>query len=147
VRRTHGYAQGNNKIIEQISGKRRKAVNIVAGLCNGKIIAPLAYQTTMNTDLFNNYLINYLLPASGKDKRIILDNARFHKILPETRAAFLKKRCTFLYLPPYAPDLNPIEKFWANTKKCLKQCADFAQPLIQIIQYIFDIKSVKLLGV
>jgi transposase len=49
---------------------------------------------------------------------VVMDNASFHK-QQRTRELIEEASCTLLFLPPYSPDLNPIEKFWANFKRKL----------------------------
>lgn len=108
--RLYGYAEGSKQVLGIFSGKRCAKINMIAGQCEGNILAPVIYEQSMNTDYFNRYLNENLLPVLKKGQRIILDNAKFHKILPETKSAFEEKECSFLYLPPYSPHLNPIEK-------------------------------------
>jgi transposase len=50
---------------------------------------------------------------------VVMDNASFHKS-PKIRKAIEQAGCRLVYLPPYSPDLNPIEIFWANMKKWIK---------------------------
>lgn len=73
----------------------------------------------MNNDLFNFWLSNFLLPQIGSGHILIMDNAAFHKS-QNTRAIIEEAGCDLIFLPPYSPDLNPIEKFWANLKKKIK---------------------------
>ena len=49
-----------------------------------------------------------------------MDNAAIHKS-PKVRELIEKAGCNLIYLPPYSPDLNPIEKYWANMKEWIKQ--------------------------
>lgn len=51
---------------------------------------------------------------------VIMDNVSFHKS-EEITKAIEQVGCTLLYLPPYSPDLNPIEHCWANFKTCLRK--------------------------
>lgn len=69
----------------------------------------------MDTELFNFWLVNFLVPVISPGDTVILDNATFHKS-EETRRIIQDARCELVFLPPYSPDLNPIEKFWANLK-------------------------------
>jgi isfu1 transposase len=81
--------------------------------------APLYYQGTCDTKLFNFWLEMFLLPALGPGHTIIMDNAAFHKS-EQTKKIIADAQCTLLFLPPYSPDLNPIEKVWANLKANIK---------------------------
>ena len=69
----------------------------------------------------NYWLENCLLPSIGPGYTIVMDNAAFHKS-EKTKILIEKARCNLLFLPPYSPDLNPIEKFWANLKAKIRKC-------------------------
>ena len=69
----------------------------------------------------NYWLENCLLPTLGPGYTIVMDNAAFHKS-EKTKILIEKARCNLLFLPPYSPDLNPIEKFWANLKAKIRKC-------------------------
>jgi transposase len=83
-------------------------------------------------------LTENLLPILQKGQRIILYNAKFHKILPETKQAFEEKECLFLYLPPYSPPLNSIEKLWDRIKKLVKNLCDSLEKISKKIISVFS---------
>ena len=91
----------------------------MAGLHNNKVVAPICYQGTMDSALFNFWLSNFLLPEIGKGKTVIIDNAAFQKS-QETETIIKDAGCELIFLPPYSPDFNPIEKFSANLKKFIR---------------------------
>ncbi|MET0155756.1 MAG: transposase [Rickettsiales bacterium] len=65
--------------------------------------------------MFNAWLKDHLLPTLKPGMTIIMDNARFHKS-PETKELIEAEGCKLLFLPPYSPDLNPIEHKWFPLK-------------------------------
>lgn len=69
----------------------------------------------VNAAVFNGWLEQMLLPELTTPSVIIMDNAAFHKH-PDTRRLIENAGHTLLYLPPYSPDLNPIEHRWAQLK-------------------------------
>ena len=73
------------------------------------------FETTINTVIFNQWVIQDLIPKLPPTSVVVLDNATFHKGL-EMINALEDLGHTVLYLPPYSPDLNPIEKKWAQAK-------------------------------
>lgn len=107
-------------IIEAVSGKRYQRESFIARKVESKILAPFCYQGTCNTDLFNYWLENILLPELTPGFTLIMDNATFHKS-QKTQELIKKSGCEVLFLPSYSPDLNPIEIFWANFKKLVQQ--------------------------
>ena len=118
--REYAYAPRGQKIVAEISGKKFKRTNLAAGICLGKWIAPLEYEGTTNSALFEFWFERCLLKEVKPGSVIVLDNATFHRksIL---HALAQKKDCFVLFLPPYSPDLNPIENKWAWLKKRLRK--------------------------
>ncbi len=119
--REHGWAKRGKKVIGEVAGKRYMRESFIAGLVGNKVVAPLCYQGTCDTVLFNYWLENCLLPTLGPGYTIVMDNAAFHKS-EKTKILIERARCNLLFLPPYSPDLNPIEKFWANLKAKIRKC-------------------------
>lgn len=104
----------------KISGRKYKRTSIVAGKCKKRILAPLQYSGTMDSVLFGYWFSTMLLPSVSRGSVIVMDNARFHqkKVLHELAG---QAGCHVLFLPPYSPDLNPIEIFWAWLKARLRK--------------------------
>ena len=90
----------------------------------------------MNTDLFNAYLETILLPVISSGTLIIMDNARYH-ISEETRELIEGKECYLVYLPPYSPNLNKIENYWAILKKYIRKYRHLFSSLEETIDHIF----------
>jgi len=108
------------RVFGKISGRKYKRTSIVAGQSKNGIVAPLQYSGTMDSTLFLFWFTNILLPCLAPGNIIVMDNARFHSkrlLLPVAIAA----RCDILFLPPYSPDLNKIEHFWAWLKNKLRK--------------------------
>lgn len=120
VFRPFGRARIGEIILGAISGKRYQRESFIAGKIESKILAPFCYQGTCNTKLFNYWLENILLPELSPGYTLIMDNAAFHKS-QKTQELIEESGCKILFLPPYSPDLNPIEIFWANFKKLVQE--------------------------
>ena len=73
-----------------------------------------------DTRLFVAWVKQMLVPALKEGQTVVMDNASFHKSCV-VKELIAKAGCKLLYLPPYSPDLNPIEKFWANLKRWINQ--------------------------
>ena len=119
-----------------ISGRRYQRESFVAGKIGSKIIAPFCYQGTCNTDLFNFWVEHFLLPELSVGQVVILDNATFHKSL-KTKELIESTGCRVLFLPPYSPDFNPIEIFWANFKRMVKEKVKELQNLSSAVDESF----------
>lgn len=118
--REYGYAPRGQRVYSHISGRKYKRVGIVAGWMNKQIVAPLEYEGTMDGSLFEEWFTKHLLPAVGANAVIVMDNASFHrkKRLIDIAINF---GCKIIFLPPYSPELNPIENFWSRLKRCLRK--------------------------
>jgi Transposase and inactivated derivatives len=118
--REYARAPRGQRVHTKISGRKFTRVNIVAGICQGKWVAPLQYSGTTDSLLFEFWFTNCLLKEVGENSIIVLDNATFHKksVLPNLAK---QHNCELLFLPPYSPDLNPIEKKWAWLKRTLRK--------------------------
>ena len=79
------------------------------------LLASLYVSTNINSDIFFSWTTKCLLPKAPKHSVFVLDNASFHKRL-DIIDAIEKAGHIVLFLPPYSPDLNPIEKTWAHLK-------------------------------
>ena len=95
---------------------------------NGKLAAANAVvasdtRTEMNRAIFTQYVRQYLVPELKPGDIVILDNLSSHK---STEAAALVDACgaTLLFLPPYSPDLNPIEMVFAKLKHLLRKAGE-----------------------
>jgi transposase len=113
--REYGRNARGKQVVGEISGKRFGRESVVAALQNKKLLAPMCFEGTCDTNLFNVWLKQELLPNLIQGQVLILDNASFHKSA-ETKTLIESCGCEILFLPPYSPDLNPIEKYWANMK-------------------------------
>ena len=91
------------------SGRRTKKLNIIAGLLNGKLLCPTIYVWTTNLAWFLEWFEWFLLPLLKIGSVIILDNPSFHKKSEVYRIA-ASYGCRVVFLPPYSPDKNKIEK-------------------------------------
>jgi len=117
--REHAYSPRGVPIIGKVSGKKFKRTNIVAAKCGDRIVAPMIYDGTTDSVLFEYWFEMMLLKSIPKYSIIILDNATFHR-KARLRELAEKTYCDVLFLPPYSPDLNPIERFWAWLKARLR---------------------------
>jgi transposase len=116
------YARGTRgkKVFGEISGKRFDRQSVISALLQGKFLSPMCFEGTCDTNLFNTWLKQILIPNLTPGQVLILDNASFHKSI-ESQKLVQDAGCTLLFLPPYSPDLNPIEKYWANMKAKVRE--------------------------
>ena len=83
---------------------------------DGRLQATQLWEGTCNTRIFNQWLEDLLCPLLDKDCVVIMDNATFHKSA-RTKELIRNKGASLLFLPPYSPELNPIEQDFGALKK------------------------------
>ena len=115
-----GWGLKNKNLIGKKSGKYYERTNIIAGYVAQNTIAPLLFYGSCNTEFFEIWVEKCLIKELIPGQYVILDNASFHKSR-KTVELIESVGCFVIFLPPYSPDLNPIEKFWANMKRWIKQ--------------------------
>ena len=109
----------------------------MAGLNGKDIIAPLIFHGTCNSELFIAWIQQHLLPSLTKGKVIIMDNASIHKS-QKVRDLIENAGCKLIYLPPYSPELNPIETFWANMKRWIKENIPYIENTWDALNQFFN---------
>lgn len=102
------------------------------------IFAPLQYDGTMDSILFETWFQQCLLPALPANTVIVMDNASFHRknaliSMAENNGHRL------LFLPPYSPELNPIENFWAWLKAKLRKTLSNFDSFDDALRYSFKV--------
>lgn len=131
-----GWGKKGQLLHGKKSGKYYERTNIVAGLVNNKSIAPMVFNGSCNTNLFEKWVEDFLIKELKPGQFVVMDNAAFHKS-NKTRELIQSVGCEVIFLPPYSPDLNPIEKFWANMKRWVKQKIEKFDSLFDSIAFFF----------
>ena len=97
-----------------------KTMTFIAALRHDRISAPWVIDGPINGELFTLYVEKVLAPTLTKGELVILDNLGSHKGKP-ARNAIRARGAHLLFLPPYSPDLNPIEQVFAKFKTLLRK--------------------------
>jgi len=130
--RTHGWACRGQQVAGERSGNTRPRTSLLAGKCGKRLLAPVLFEGSTNAEWFNAWLEQHLFKELAPHSILIMDNAAFHKTAT-TRELIDQAGHTLLFLPPYSPDLNPIEQDFATIKK-RRQYAPPDTPLDDIIR-------------
>jgi len=116
----YGWNKRGKRFHALKSGKRQGRINMIAGYCNGQLLAPFTIEGACNRTVFESWLETCLIPSLKPGQIVIADNASFHKggrIIELIEAA----GCQLKYLPSYSPDLNKIEQCWSWLKSRIRK--------------------------
>lgn len=116
----HAYSAVGSRHYEAHPGHYTKRISMIGGLCNQNFMAPFIFEGHCNTQVFELYVEQVLVTVLKKDMLVVIDNARFHKCA-KIRSLIEANQAKLLYLPPYSPDLNPIEHYWHKIKTAIRK--------------------------
>lgn len=117
--RLRGRARRGERLKADAPFGHWRTQTFIAGLRMDELVAPFVLDGPMNRRAFETYVETQLAPTLQKGDVVILDNLAAHKSAKAEEA--LRKRGTwFLFLPPYSPDLNPIEMAFSKLKAHLR---------------------------
>ncbi len=120
--RLRGRARRGERLRATAPFGRWGTQTFIAGLRCWGLTAPWVLDGAMNRAAFNTYVETQLAPSLNKGDVVILDNLSAHKS-PEATKILKDKGAWFLFLPPYSPDLNPIEMAFSKLKAHLRAAA------------------------
>lgn len=120
--RRYGRAPRGQRCVAAVPFGHWKTTTFIAGLRHDSVTAPLVIDGPMDGAVFLEYVRSFLCPTLRPGDIVIADNLGSHKVAG-VREAIAARGASILYLPPYSPDLNPIEKLFAKLKALLRKAA------------------------
>ena len=121
--RVRGRCRRGARLIGRVPHGHWKTTTLVAGLRIDTVTAPFVIDRAMNGRIFRTYVERCLVPTLAPGDIVIMDNLAAHKVAG-VRQAIEAAGAVLLYLPPYSPDLNPIEQLFAKLKALLRKAAE-----------------------
>jgi len=137
LHREYAYSKIGTKIIGRVPGKKYRRTGIVTATIDRRIISPLQYDGSMDSMLFEHWFEYCLIPNLPQSSTISMDNASFHrksKLIPIAK----KYGHNIIFLPPYSPELNPVENFWAWLRGKLKKILHLFDDFDEALRYCFN---------
>src|SRR6202142_695075 len=121
--RPHGRCARGQRLIAKVPHGHRKTLTFVAGLrCDG-VVAPCVFDGPIDGESFLAWVVQFLVPALRAGDIVVMDNLSSHKN-KAVRHAIRAVGAKLFYLPPYSPDLNPIEQVFSKLKTLLRKAAE-----------------------
>lgn len=121
--RHHGRCARGLRLLAPVPHGHWKTTTLIAGLRTTGIVAPYVLDGPINATVFRAYVEQVLAPTLQSGDILILDNLSSHKVTG-VREAVEARGARVLYLPPYSPDLNPIEQAFAKLKTLLRKAEE-----------------------
>ena len=120
--RRYGWAPRGERLVQAAPHGHWCTTTFVAGLRSTGLVAPLVLDGPMNGLAFLAYVEQFLAPVLRPGDIVVMDNLGAHKVAG-VEDAVRATGASLLYLPPYSPDLNPIEQAFAKLKALLRGAA------------------------
>ena len=121
--RRYGRGPKGQRVQGAVPQGHWKTTTFVAALAMKGMTAPVVIDGAMTGDLFIAYVQQQLVPALRPGEVVIMDNLSSHK-RTAVRQLIEAAGCRLVYLPPYSPDLNPIELAFAKLKALLRRAGE-----------------------
>ena len=118
--RLYARALGGARVQESAPEGDWKILTILGAMSTRGIIAAMTVEAATDREIFLTYLDEVLCPQLEPGDVVVMDNLSSHKV-DGVRQRIEARQVELLYLPPYSPDLNPIEKAWSKIKQRLRQ--------------------------
>ncbi len=121
--RTHGRSPRGKRLVAKVPQGRWRTLTFLAALRSDQVTAPCVFDGPINGASFLAYVEQVLVPTLKPGDIVILDNLGSHKGRT-VRRLIRQAGAKLFFLPPYSPDLNPIEQVFAKLKALLRKAAE-----------------------
>jgi transposase len=119
---TYARAEGGQRIKMPVPANRGPQLSMIGAISAKKVEAALYGEWATNGEIFLTFIEKLLLPQLKRKHIVIMDNVKFH-LQTAVAAAIESKGAKVIFLPPYSPDLSPIENMWSKIKNTLRKLA------------------------
>jgi transposase len=113
-----GRVKGSQRLREAVPAGDWRTLTVLGAMSVQGIVAAMTVEAATDREVFLTYLDEVLCPKLKPGDVVVMDNLSTHKV-EEVRQRIEAVQAELLYLPPYSPDLNPIEKAWSKLKQLM----------------------------
>jgi transposase len=117
---SYGWGPTHQRVVEGVPHGHWKTITFIAALRSTGLFAPVVVDGAMNGEVFRAYVRQHLAPQLRPGDRVVMDNLPSHKVAGVVEAV-RAVGAEVVYLPPYSPDLNPIEQVFAKAKSEIRK--------------------------
>ena len=118
--RLRGWGWGGQRVVDAAPCGRWHTNSLLSAIAGDGVVAAMVLDGPLNGDWFAHFCENLLAPVLAAGSIVVLDNLGSHKV-SGAAAALERVGCSFAFLPPYSPDLNPIESIFAKVKSIVRK--------------------------
>ncbi len=118
--RLYGRARKKERVHDGVVLNKPKNTTLLSSVRMDGTLAHCSFEGALTGEQFLNYVKNILAPTLHENDIVIMDNLSSHKVNGVVDA-IKEKKASVLFLPPYSPDLNPIEMMWSKIKALLRK--------------------------
>jgi transposase len=141
--RNYARAPRGQRVHDAVPGGHWKMLTILGAMDHNGMLAVMTVEAATDREVFLTYLDQVLCPKLRPGHVVVMDNLSAHKV-DGVRQLLEQAGAELLYLPPYSPDLNPIEKAWSKLKTGLRAtAARTLQTLDQAIEHLLPTLTQK----
>lgn len=127
--RLYGRAASHERITGAVPDTRFHRTTLLSSVRLDGTIVPIVFEGALNGEIFKTYVTKFLVPSLRPGDIVIMDNLSSHKVKGVSEAIEAVGSC-IIFLPPYSPDLNPIELMWSKVKAILRRLKIRAKELL-----------------
>jgi transposase len=117
--RPRGRCPAHLRLRQRVPGGHWKRLTILGAISVGGVVAAATTDSATDADAFRVFVNDFLIPALRPGMVVVMDNLAAHKVVG-VAAALEAVGCRAVYLPPYSPDMSPIEPIWSKAKSVIK---------------------------
>jgi transposase len=117
--RLRGRCPVNQRLVQRVPAGHWKRLTLLAAITINGVLAAASINAPTDTQVFRCFINDCLVPALRPGMVVVMDNLSSHKVAG-IRVAIESAGCRLVYLPPYSPDLSPIENIWSKAKSVMR---------------------------
>jgi transposase len=118
--RLYGRGELGARVVDYVPDVRFERTSVLSSVRLDGELVPLVFEGALNGELFKGYVSEFLVPTLREGDIVIMDNLTSHKV-EGVAGLIMAAGAGVVYLPPYSPDLNPIEMMWSKVKAHLRK--------------------------
>lgn len=141
--RLYGRGPRNERVVDAVPYTRFHQTTILSSMRLDGTTVPCVFEGALNGELFREYMRKFLTPTLRHGDIVVMDNLSSHKVSGVVEA-IEAVGAKVMFLPPYSPDLNPIEMMWSKIKAILRRLKIRANELlVDAIAFALDCVSLS----